>query len=66
MHIFCSFCGKITIRLDKNNIYWQPIPKNKTLLHLRIWCNGADFRTKAKKILMQEQCIPLEGIMKMI
>ena len=66
MHIFCSFCGKITVRSDKNNIIGSQFRKTKPVLHLRFWCNGADFRTKAKKILMQEQCIPLAGIMRMI
>ena len=35
-------------------------------MHLRIWSNGADFRTEAQKFFMLEQYIPLEGIRKMI
>ena len=64
MHIFCSFFKKITVVSDKKNLYWKPILKK--LIHLRFWSDGAGFRTEAQNFLMLEQCIPLEGIRKMI
>ena len=49
----------------KNDFYWLPILKK--LIHLRFWSDdGAGFKTEAQKFLMLEQCIPLEGIRKMI
>ena len=58
MHIFCSVLKRLLLFQTKNGLYWEPILKK--LIH------DAGFKTEAQKFLMPEQCIPLEGIRKMI
>ena len=65
MQIFCSFFKRrLLLFQTKNDFYWQAILKK--LIHLRFWSDGAGLKTKVQKFLMLEQCIPLEGIRKMI
>ena len=64
MRIFCNFFKRLLLFQTKNDFYWQPILKK--LILLRFWSDGAGFKTEAQKFFMLEQCIPLEGIRKMI
>ena len=65
MHIFCNFFKRrLLLSQTKNDFYWQPILKK--LIHLRFWSDGAGLKLRLINVLMLEQCIPLEGIRKMI